>query len=45
MPLILMLFALVFRSVAVEMRFRIEKPRGQLRWDRAVSWGSYVAAF
>jgi len=45
MPLILMLLALVFRGVAFEMRFRMVTPRGQLWWDRAFSWGSYVAAF
>jgi cytochrome bd-type quinol oxidase subunit 2 len=27
------------------MRFRVVTPRGQLAWDRAFSWGSYVAAF
>ena len=45
MPLILMLLALVFRGVSFEMRFRAETPRQQLWWDRAFSWGSYVAAF
>lgn len=45
MPLILMLLALVFRGVAFEMRFRMVTVRGQLWWDRAFSWGSYVAAF
>ena len=45
MPLILMLLALVFRGVAFEMRFRMATVRGQLWWDRAFSWGSYVAAF
>ena len=45
MPLILMLLALVFRGVAFEMRFRVEGRRAQLVWDRAFSWGSYVAAF
>ncbi|QDI83253.1 cytochrome d ubiquinol oxidase subunit II [Methylorubrum populi] len=45
MPLILMLLALVFRGVAFEMRFRMVTARGQLWWDRAFSWGSYVAAF
>ncbi|UFN49322.1 cytochrome d ubiquinol oxidase subunit II [Roseomonas sp. OT10] len=45
MPLILMLLALVFRGVSFEMRFRAETPKQQLWWDRAFSWGSYVAAF
>ncbi|MCJ2014746.1 cytochrome d ubiquinol oxidase subunit II [Methylobacterium sp. J-076] len=45
MPLILMLLALVFRGVAFEMRFRVATVRGQLWWDRAFSWGSYVATF
>lgn len=45
MPLILMLLALVFRGVSFEMRFRVETRRGQLYWDRAFSWGSYVASF
>ncbi|MGX9980856.1 cytochrome d ubiquinol oxidase subunit II [Methylobacterium fujisawaense] len=45
MPLILMLLALVFRGVAFEMRFRMATPRGQLWWDRAFSWGSFMAAF
>jgi cytochrome d ubiquinol oxidase subunit II len=45
MPLILMLLALVFRGVSFEMRFRMETQRGQKFWDRAFSWGSYMAAF
>ena len=45
MPLILMLLALIFRGVSFEMRFRAETMRGQRFWDRAFSWGSYVAAF
>ena len=45
MPLLLMLLALIFRGVAFEMRFRAETLRGQRFWDRAFSWGSYVAAF
>ena len=45
MPLILMLLALIFRGVSFEMRFRAETRYGQLFWDRAFSWGSYVAAF
>lgn len=45
MPVILMLLALVFRGVSFEMRFRAATAQGQLWWDRAFSWGSYVAAF
>jgi len=45
MPLTLMLLALVFRGVAFEMRFRVHTDRQKLWWDRAFSWGSYVAAF
>ena len=45
MPLIIMLLALIFRGVSFEMRFRAETPRRQRFWDRAFSWGSYVAAF
>lgn len=44
MPVILMLLALIFRGVSFEMRFKAER-RAQLWWDRAFSWGSYVAAF
>jgi cytochrome d ubiquinol oxidase subunit II len=45
MPLILMLLALIFRGVSFEMRFKAETERGQTWWDRAFSWGSYVATF
>mgnify|MGYP001068475588 FL=1 len=45
MPVILMLLALIFRGVSFEMRFKAETARTQLWWDRAFSWGSYVAAF
>ncbi|MFT8246062.1 cytochrome d ubiquinol oxidase subunit II [Roseomonas sp. BN140053] len=45
MPLLLMLLALVFRGVSFEMRFRAANEVQQLWWDRAFSWGSYVAAF
>ena len=44
MPMILMLLALVFRGVSFEMRFRVDSRPSQLWWDRAFSWGSYVAA-
>ncbi len=40
-----MLLALVFRGGAFEMRFRMATPARQLWWDRAFSWGSFVAAF
>ncbi|ATR21199.1 Cyanide-insensitive cytochrome bd-type quinol oxidase subunit II [Roseomonas mucosa] len=45
MPVILMLLALVFRGVSFEMRFRAANETQQKWWDRAFSWGSYVAAF
>jgi cytochrome d ubiquinol oxidase subunit II len=45
MPLILMLLALIFRGVSFEMRFKAETTHGQLWWDRAFSWGSYLATF
>ena len=45
MPLILMLLALIFRGVSFEMRFKAHNDRAQTWWDRAFSWGSYVAAF
>ena len=41
-PLMLMLFALVFRGVSFELRFKAEKPR---RWDWSFGVGSAVAAF
>ena len=45
MPLILMLLALIFRGVSFEMRFKAETEWGQTWWDRAFSWGSYIATF
>lgn len=45
MPVILMVLALIFRGVSFEMRFRADTPHSQLWWDRAFSWGSYVATF
>ncbi|MDB5370740.1 MAG: cydB [Roseomonas sp.] len=45
MPLIMMLLALIFRGVSFEMRFKAVTAGGQLWWDRAFSYGSYVAAF
>jgi len=41
-PLMLMLFALVFRGVSFELRFKAENPRP---WDFAFAVGSTVAAF
>ena len=43
LPLMLMLFALVFRGVAFELRFKAVTSRAW--WDRAFSWGSTLAAF
>src|SRR5689334_4842016 len=43
MPVILMLLALIFRGVSFEMRFKAETAKGQIWWDRAFCWGSYVA--
>ncbi|MXP62326.1 cytochrome d ubiquinol oxidase subunit II [Roseomonas sp. M0104] len=45
MPLMLMLLALIFRGVSFEMRFKAHSERAQTWWDRAFSWGSYVAGF
>jgi cytochrome d ubiquinol oxidase subunit II len=41
-PLMLMLFALVFRGVSFELRFKAENPRV---WDWAFGLGSAIAAF
>ena len=41
-PLMLMLFALIFRGVSFELRFKAKNPR---RWDFAFGIGSTVAAF
>ncbi len=41
-PLMAMLFALVFRGVSFELRFKAENPR---RWDWAFGLGSAIAAF
>ncbi len=45
MPLIIMLLALIFRGVSFEMRFKARGARAQTWWDRAFSWGSFVAGF
>ncbi|HJU16245.1 MAG TPA: cytochrome d ubiquinol oxidase subunit II [Stellaceae bacterium] len=44
LPLILMLFGLIFRGVAFEFRFRAAG-RGRRAWDWAFSGGSTLAAF
>jgi len=41
-PLILMLFALIFRGVSFELRFKAENPRP---WDFAFGIGSAIAGF
>ncbi len=43
LPLVLMLFGLIFRGVAFEYRFRAT--RGRRAWDWAFSGGSILAAF
>jgi len=42
-PVLVMLFALVFRGVAFEFRFKAERSRGV--WDGAFNFGSSLAAF
>jgi cytochrome d ubiquinol oxidase subunit II len=42
-PLMVMLFALIFRGIAFEFRFRAE--RGRALWDWAFAGGSTLAAF
>ena len=42
-PILFMLFALVFRGVAFEFRFKAERSRGV--WDVAFNLGSVLAAF
>ncbi|ADE15246.1 cytochrome d ubiquinol oxidase, subunit II [Nitrosococcus halophilus Nc 4] len=42
-PVLVMLFALVFRGVAFEFRFKSERSQGV--WDGAFNFGSSVAAF
>jgi cytochrome bd ubiquinol oxidase subunit II len=43
-PLVLMLFALIFRGIAFEFRFRA-RPRFRIIWDSAFAGGSTLAAF
>lgn len=42
-PIMVMLFALIFRGVAFEFRFKSERSRGV--WDMAFCFGSSLAAF
>lgn len=42
-PVLVMLFALVFRGVAFEFRFKADRSRGV--WDGAFNFGSSLAAF
>jgi cytochrome d ubiquinol oxidase subunit II len=42
-PILLMLFALVFRGVAFEFRFKARRSQGV--WDQAFFTGSFLAAF
>jgi len=42
-PVLVMLFALVFRGIAFEFRFKSERSQGV--WDGAFNFGSSVAAF
>ncbi len=42
-PVLVMLFALIFRGVAFEFRFKSDRSRGV--WDHAFNFGSSLAAF
>jgi cytochrome d ubiquinol oxidase subunit II len=44
LPLILMLAGLIWRGVAFEFRFKAHDPHKTF-WDKAFSWGSYIATF
>jgi cytochrome d ubiquinol oxidase subunit II len=44
LPLILMLVGLIWRGVAFEFRFKADEAHKPF-WDKAFSWGSYIAAF
>jgi cytochrome d ubiquinol oxidase subunit II len=44
LPLILMLTGLIWRGVAFEFRFKAHEPHKKF-WDKAFSWGSYIATF
>jgi cytochrome d ubiquinol oxidase subunit II len=45
LPLLLVLFGLIFRAVAIEYRGKGTSPRWIRRWDVALGLGSLVAAF
>jgi cytochrome bd ubiquinol oxidase subunit II len=44
LPLVLMLAGLIWRGVAFEFRFKAHDPHKAF-WDKAFSWGSYIATF
>jgi cytochrome d ubiquinol oxidase subunit II len=44
LPLVLMLAGLIWRGVAFEFRFKAQDPHKSF-WDKAFSWGSYIATF
>ena len=44
LPLVLMLAGLIWRGVAFEFRFKSHDPHKSF-WDKAFSWGSYIATF
>lgn len=44
LPLVLMLAGLIWRGVAFEFRFKADDAHRPF-WDKAFSWGSYIAAF
>jgi cytochrome bd ubiquinol oxidase subunit II len=44
LPLVLMLAGLIWRGVAFEFRFKSRDPHKSF-WDKAFSWGSYIATF
>jgi cytochrome d ubiquinol oxidase subunit II len=44
LPLILMLVGLIWRGVAFEFRFKADEAHKPF-WDKAFSWGSYIATF
>jgi cytochrome d ubiquinol oxidase subunit II len=44
LPLVLMLAGLIWRGVAFEFRFKAQDAHKSF-WDKAFSWGSYIATF
>ncbi len=44
LPLVTMLAGLIWRGVAFEFRFKAHEPHKEF-WDKAFSWGSYIATF